>query len=375
MAAAEAWHALLTSHASLDTGMLRAGYTYLGQLVAHDITTKTMPPIEREATPWLNLDSLYGAGEGDSSLRDGARMRFRKGDAATPADLWRVDGIAQIPDARNDVNTIVSQLHLLCLRLHNALIDARLARTFVEARDIVVRLMQVIVVEDYLRRLLDPEVYRFLIDEGRRPWEIAPAQIPPAFSHGVFRFGHAMVRDRYVLRPNTRSQPLAALLRSGEALTRTFEVDWPSFFDPGTAVGQSTLAIDHRITPAMRHVPHPIPRGAVRGTPREAPVDVIAANLRAGCQAKVPRAGELIDELLAGPDGRDLRERLGLALIDLPTPLQRDLPADGAAIDRMPLWTYTLLEAPTHGRRLGVLASLVTGQVLAQAAATGARPF
>lgn len=127
---------------------------------------------------------------------------------------------ALIADARNDDQALISQMTHLFLRMHNFIIeqlDAVLPpttapeayRNFVCARFILTLLYRRIIVKDVLYRLLDPSVYRhyFLPTSGGSKIAIDGSKlasdpdsldrIPVEFSHGAFRFGHAMIRNRY----------------------------------------------------------------------------------------------------------------------------------------------------------------------------------
>lgn len=151
-----------------------AGYTYLAQLVAHDVVQSTEPLDARDGRhPWrrnmrsgrLMLDTIYGGGPetdplayaierhkdrgGKFEWSDRVRLRLGKsaGDAATdsrdatagaPRDLPRVscpyhDDLdaafterpgnpdVLIPDSRNDDNLILSQLTVIFHLFHNAI--------------------------------------------------------------------------------------------------------------------------------------------------------------------------------------------------------------------------------------------------------------
>ena len=122
-----------------------AGYTYLGQFIAHDLsfdlTTAglgrrlSLRRLQQAASPSLDLDSLYGAGPMDPDSarfyvgREGPCMITGRTEAAGghPAfegcDLPRgADGEprkALIPDPRNDDNLAVAQTHAAMMRFHN----------------------------------------------------------------------------------------------------------------------------------------------------------------------------------------------------------------------------------------------------------------
>ena len=102
-----------------------AGFTFLGQILDHDITFDPTSSLERQVdpeavnnsrTPALELDNVYGSGRAasphlyDQTSPGGIKLLI---DAEAPNDLPRnSQNIAIIGDPRNDENLIVSQLHL-----------------------------------------------------------------------------------------------------------------------------------------------------------------------------------------------------------------------------------------------------------------------
>src|SRR5207302_2058273 len=85
-------------------------------------------------TPRLDLDSVYGSGPDDQPFlyeSDGAHLLLGKDKDFDPARRNRPDlprnnakpRRALIGDKRNDENIIISQLHSLFLRFHNAVLD------------------------------------------------------------------------------------------------------------------------------------------------------------------------------------------------------------------------------------------------------------
>ena len=124
-----------------DDPNIPLGFVFLGQFIDHDITLDVTSSLNRAAdvnlipdvrTPVLDLDSVYADGPEASSylyrrrsLGSEFKDRFLIGNAKNPLDLQRnSDGIAIIGDPRNDENGIISQLHLLFLRFHNAVLTA-----------------------------------------------------------------------------------------------------------------------------------------------------------------------------------------------------------------------------------------------------------
>jgi heme peroxidase len=219
------------SHSNLPPGIkppkhkwenpfLPAGYTYLLQLVGHDLVHTTAPVSMLQSTATglrndqrfgLKLDTVYGGGplvcpfayeldDGRDETRTKLRlMRMRWKDKTTPPDgpyrdiarletkhLSGVDrsdfiGPGQgrlteplIPDPRNDDHVILSQLVTVFHHLHNGLIDklperdAKVAarsiweaahERYLCARGAVTLIYRNVIRRDLLRRLLHPEIY------------------------------------------------------------------------------------------------------------------------------------------------------------------------------------------------------------------------
>jgi hypothetical protein len=277
-----------------------SGYTYLLQFVAHDLVHSAMPLSVTGALgagttnarrTALRLETLFGSGpvgspfvyaldapndERRTKLRLG-RMRWKEKGveagcpfrdiARTPAE--NVTGIdrsiaghraalteALVADPRNDDHAIMSQLTALFALLHNGLIDivrrgepatginASLGAAYTRflcARDALTSIYHNIIAKDLMRRALHPAIYATYA--GSRPTFIdRPAQqsgwqIPLEFSHGAFRFGHAMVRPEYVIN-DLSTHDLNNTLEKNSAndpvnmpLDSTWIVRWSHFFE------------------------------------------------------------------------------------------------------------------------------------------------
>jgi hypothetical protein len=196
-------------------------------------------------------------------FRDLARGRTMPEDAG---DRGNSDGHlreALIVDPRNDDNFIVSQLTVLWHLLHNhvlsllpppekslkPILNSKMAhayRRFYCARTAVTLLYRHVIVQDVLPKILHPVVrdhYLSSNTDGSRHWnfQVNPNAlqdreegIPVEFSHGAFRFGHAMVRDRYRLNtddPTALVIKFTSRVQPGEFFLPThWLVDWARFF-------------------------------------------------------------------------------------------------------------------------------------------------
>lgn len=350
---------------SAPSSGIDAGYTYIGQLISHDIVPNTDPRRDsRLVTKALNLDSIYGTTPGQGALFD-TNGRFLLGGQRHAPDLVRsFQGIALIPEKRNDENTIISQLHLFWQSLHNRLLQSRLAVDFDEAHAAVVSLFQLVVVEDFLVQILETEVYKQYFRQGNPILKLEGTVIPSEFSHAAFRFGHSMVRSDYALNADvgsredsaTNNVSLSGLLRPGMALTSTLQIDWRLFFDDPSLTkvpAQRANKIDALIVREMSNFPNSGNNGGIA-----------LRNLRAGIAINLPSGVQYLNSIKQ----KVLHASGGsIQLIELNDLRQTNLSdVNGLTIDVLPLWPYILLEAKRSagGEKLGLLGSLICADVL-----------
>lgn len=285
-----------------DNPAIPSGYTYLLQLVAHDMVASTMSMglsaklassvANARRGDALALDTLYGGGpevcpfayrvDADVKAARGQhpRTEFRLGltrherGGLDPADMrdiarcpvhhsndaayaglpasedTRAPTDPLIADQRNDAHAIISQLTVLFHDLHNRIVgalrapgtrpDERDARArFLCARTAVAAIYRRIVRDDLLPRLVLPAVDAAFRGRGLRLTRAGGA-MPLEFSHGAFRFGHAMVRESYVTNEATASTPLSMARGLEQSsmrnpmltpVSRSWVVDWAFFFD------------------------------------------------------------------------------------------------------------------------------------------------
>lgn len=288
------------SIAHWENPQIPSGYTYLLQFVAHDLVHSAMPlaiigelnrALANARRAPLLLENLYGHGpvgsphlyaldaptdDRRSKLRLG-RMRWKevKSEVGCPfRDVARsraenLTGVdrdsggrtalteALLADARNDDHAIISQLTALFAMLHNSLVDlarrgepisqanARFAaayRRFLCARDGLTTVYHNIIRKDLMRRVLHPEIYAAYSAESPPFMDQAAEtegdwEIPFEFSHGAFRFGHAMVRPEYRIN-DLSTHDLSNTLEKTSTndpvnmpLDETWMVQWSRFFE------------------------------------------------------------------------------------------------------------------------------------------------
>lgn len=446
------------------------GYTYWGQFLDHDITAGTdrshefsitednfspinpdqvITDIQNMRTPFFDLDSLYGDNNGpfgemfrlyDPS--DMVKFKIAKNDdslgipGSVPnpelgleRDLPRNnDGsindasstIALIGDGRNDENTIIAQFHLAMLKFHNCVVDelrkihptVNDRQLFDMARKEVISHYQWLIVNDFLKRILDEEVYQQILAEyadsnassifdefgNGKPF------MPLEFSTAAYRFGHSMVRNNYdfnqnfgdaSLDDNSAGEVLAdanfSLLfaftgKGGERLrgsgqptintTLPFNwiIEWERFFDTDQVnQGDKRFArkIDTKIAlplSDMRNNDFELLSDAEKAT-----VDVGEAqfnrimrhlterNLLRGYLLSIPTGQAMVKHLcdtcnLKPLDAKELQENNSSEL--------NQVLKDSGFLKNTPLWYYVLKEAEVRGKgnSLGPLGSCIIGR-------------
>lgn len=374
---------------------LPAGYTYLGQFIAHEVTfDKTEEPLDSNGlepdfrSPQIDLDSLYGRGPQDRRLyQDSARLKVGETIAGPEIrttffnDLPRAgfgsDQIRQalIPDPRNDENLAVAQTHLAFIKFHNKVVDAVHLRgtppdlLFETAKREVVQHFQWIILKDFLPKLLHKQAAEVLetgIPKFFKPDPEFGVFMPLEFSVAAFRFGHSMVRDKYEWNfiqnsRNDRPASINNLFRfagfSGDLhlkprLESDWIIDWRRFYDL-TDVGYPD---DGRLSNKARKVDtcFSLRLEQIKTFPLvtndPSHQSIVARNLLRGHASGLPSA-EDIAELI----GIKQSDRLTQAQIGIESPL---------LTGHTPLWYYILKEAEFNNGKLGPVASVIIAETL-----------
>ncbi len=343
-------------------GRMAAGWPFLGQFLAHDITADRSPLVSRAdpagvrnyRTPAANLECLYGGGPVGSPYlydRDDPAVLLTGSHAG---DVPRNgQGVALIGDPRNDVHLFVNQLQVALIHAHNLLVE-RLredgepeASVFDEARRALTWHYQWVLLNDFLPTLVGEQLSAQLLQGGPtlyRPGE-AP-QIPLEFADAAYRYGHSQIRGQYVVNESSEPLPLFPELMGFEPVPPERVVSWSMLFDvPGERPAQRAKQIDGRLPASLINLPV-----AITGTVEEDAYHSLAArDLQRG-------------QATGLPSGEAVARALGFEPL---TAEQVGLTRHGWDAET-PLWYYVLREADVQkgGDRLGQVGGRIVGEVV-----------
>lgn len=372
-----------------------AGYTYLGQFIDHDIThtfgSDTLASADVAPHSYLNLAT---ANLQLTSLYDVKGMQYQPGLnqqnaefvlapvideddqilSHIKADLPRdpVTKQALIPDQRNDENLLVAQIHSHFLKLHNHYVrqqpsDMPLTDKFNKAKNAVINFYQNIVVHDFLRTLLNFDVWQLYFAASPSTAQNAVRQqpaiffkqgIPIEFSAAAFRFGHSMVREKYRLNTDTNATLTELFHFTGRGklngrshLPLKYVVDLDAFFTPGARHEQKANDIRPHVGITIPDFPWPANRLAIR-------------NLFRGQTLGLASAQHVVEQLQNALPESIFKQLDILQQEDISHPV---LDAVGHKLllqKNTPLWFYILLEAFKKGksRTLGPVASVIIAE-------------
>jgi hypothetical protein len=347
---------------AVSLGSEAAGWPFLGQFIAHDITADRSvlqshvdaARLRNARSPQLNLECLYGDGP------VGHPFLYQRNDAAKlltgPGgdDLLRnAEGTAIIGDPRNDSHVFMSEMHLAFVHAHNAFVDrARAAGTpdasvFETAARELRWHYQTVVLREFLPLLIGSEITEGLLRGDRRFYRPnGQAFIPLEFADAAYRYGHSQIRHTYTLRSGSDPVPIFPNLLGFRPVTPERQVDWTQLFDAdGHPPAQRAKKIDGRLV-----------RGLI-----ELPVA-----LTGDCEVEEFHSLAVRDlqrgQGVGLPSGEAVARRMG----------EKGLTADevGAANagwpGETPLWYYILREADVRGggNRLGPVGGRIVGEVL-----------
>ena len=371
-------------------------YTYLGQFIDHDITFDPNSSLQKQndpdalvdfRNPALDLDNVYGRGPddqpymyaaggttfllgdpimgGDPGARDLPRNTppapKKPLDPKPPAEPQR----ALIGDPRNDENTIVSQFQGLFLRFHNRTVADNPKLEFREIQQLVRFHYQFVVLNDFLPRIIHPDVLKHLRVDGHYSrdklqffhWRHDPF-MPVEFSVAAYRLGHSMVRPGYRLNDSDAtllpifpvpSQGLAEGLTGFRAMNPAWGIDWGRFididvrtYDGSAAENQKRLQFAYRIDTSVVN-----PLSALPASVASNPASLPERNLLRGLMLGLP-SGQDVAHAMCHTPLPDKQILIGQGVDQPESPLPNIASIDKVFAGNCPLWTYILAEAMHH---------------------------
>jgi hypothetical protein len=383
-----------------------SAYTYFGQFITHElvfeVTTKDrklgrdthpldraeIPRLENARTTLLDLDSVYGPMIDNHGQCFAVPMQDEKmvlgvagvGDETLPGfDLKRETDVpftALIGDRRNDSNLIVTQLHLAFLRAHNILIENH--NSFAVAQKTLRQHFQWLVINDYLKRVVDPDVFESVRKGTIDPFWIAGKQqpfVPVEFSAAAFRFAHSMPRRTYNVNRIHDAEDLTSLflpIPQYSRLLAAWIIDWERFLDRGPDFvfdkePNFARRIDTRVVQPLFQLKDSDGKPVVdSGTPPQR-IGLAALDLLRGYLLGLP-TGQAVARELGEPELSEsqIENAGGKFVKDEVAAKQKEILHESGLCKRTPLWFYILAEAAVQkeGLCLGRVGSIIVAAVL-----------
>ena len=355
-----------------QTAHIPSGYTYLGQLMGHDmgssVSMSSVPHTRRGKDMTavaalgptrynlidnpLTLETVYGSGPSmASTLYDPETMLFRLTPGARLARVYRVspdplsdrrEVIRALYDERNRDTLMLHELTVAWMQFHNlcarSLLPAhRPFQVYVIVRNHAVRVWHHIVAQDILPRFIHPDIAA--LTQIPQEWRLDETTL----LHGLFRAFHAMPLAAYHLGRSGRHN-LRVLLKSGfdhsEAET-DWAVDWALLF--GEKPGGPKTGLSASVAPELRA---PVSAAAVIALDDRSAAEALP--LRPGnpviesALAKLPAAWR--DRLTPDRLAQDFNARFPAAPIDL----------TAEVVEWGPLFQMMMIEAQLYGQKGGL---------------------
>lgn len=348
-----------------DNPHIPAGFTFLGQFIAHDITRDPSRlhharngELRNFRMPRLDLEAVYGGGPVGNPYffdrKDPDHFLLGENDQGHANDLPRnQQGLALIADSRNDVHTVISQLHLQFLRFHNAVVNNLRAHgvspesTFEEARQICAWHYQWIVLHEFLPLTVGRELVGQIQQEGHAIYAFEDHPfIPLEFADAAYRFGHPQIRATYQLNDHATGLTVFPGLAGARPIPSAHAVDWSRFFVfPDRHLPQASKRIAARLAHPMMDLPEEIVGKVNRPEDRS----LAYRDLQRGSDCGLP-------------SGEAVARKMGLE----PVPTKELGLQTYGWQGETPLWYYILKEAEIrkNGEQLGDVGGRIVAEVL-----------
>lgn len=373
---------------------LPASITFMGQFIDHDLTKNATnlvveednasPPVQDVASPYIDLDSVFGprtdddgTGGSASPKRPDGRFVLAKLDGSNNAyDVLRgADGGALIEDGRNDENQMILQVHLLVMRVYNLLIKEKGLSAAAAEKETIYN-WQSVVLNDHQKSVLDATIFQEVLDdltkEIAKPGSVhrlkyrpvgGSLKLPHEFAI-AFRYGHSQLRDAYFVRQghsitlfnNLDPGPNFQDLRGGRSLTADRVIDWPYFIAPDDDRRRS-----NKLDTLIASDVFDLPESAVPDAPTKFLGNLPQRNLIRSREIGLTSGEKLFDFYF----GADAAGKLTPDQIEPDKAKQGLFALQPKAGFQTPLWYYVLKEAELNGGlRLGKLGSRLVGEVV-----------
>ncbi|WJS83863.1 hypothetical protein [Paracoccus sp. TOH] len=355
-----------------QVGHIPAGYTYLAQLMGHDMGSS----VQAESVPWsrsdgdivgtpvrrynlidnpLTLETVYGPGPSMLAhvydpetwlfrLTPGARLARIYARGLTAVSDTDPQPIRALYDERNRDSLMLHELCVTWMQFHNRNARALMQRghapyrAYVLARAHAVRCWHAILLGDLLPRFLHPAIAGLEKERMARAWALDETTL----LHGLCRAFHALPLAAYHL-GRSGMHNLGTLLKRGYAVSEAetdWRIDWPLFF--GAERGGPLSGISASVAPELRA---PVTAAAV-----------IALDNRSAAEARPLRPGndDIVKAIAALPGDWPAR----LAPVRLASDFAAAHPEAPIRLDHQmlewgPLYQFLMVEAQLHGQSGG----------------------
>jgi hypothetical protein len=392
------------------TKPIPAGYTYFGQFIDHDLTFDPVSMLDRQndpnalmnfRTPRFDLDSMYGRGPADQPYLyvhspGGSPLMLLGEDVSNMSSFRGPDlprnrpGVALTGDPRNDENLIVSQLHSVFLRFHNAMTARVAARRpaltgddrFKEVQRQVRWHYQWAVIHDFLPRIVGDDMVNDVLRPEPQPdvgWRTTkpPLSIPRPQS-AVLPAAPARVHAGRVLRGGLSIRPLHGPAdlpdqRADPAAADLHRERGPGQYRQPQRVAPSAARLGISVAVLLRAGRQPGRQADAEGLPDRqqlvsplgmlpvpSPRSLAARNLLRGLALGLP-SGQTVARAMGLPPIPDADLRVG-PRDEAGTPITEIAPEFA---DNAPLWYYILREAELEheGNQLGPVGGRIVAEV------------
>ena len=370
--------------------LVDSGYTYFGQFVAHDLTKdvssieeawrKDPAELENLQTPWLDLGVLYGGGpivSPELYEEDGVRLKNgnqEKNDALFDICVGK-EGQRILADDRGAENLILRQMTAVFSRLHNFAVEqfrpkcTNKPSLFARARQQMRWQFQYLVVHDFLRTLLDLDVYKEVFVKGRSRIKWKTFSIPIEFAVAAMRFGHAMVRPNYHFSFGHEMRLPEILGRNQDrgSIDEELKINWGFFFQgAGPASAVVARPIDTRLAYPFQKLPPDLIGVPETMCPHaRTPMQLPVRTLLRGAALKLP-SGQTVAHAFGAPvlsESEMTRNSIGVET------KQGAIVREAGLAGATPLWYYILKESEVrhNSNRLGAIGSYLVAETVSAA--------